>query len=272
MSLDEVEYWNDILTDRIKVKNQSKLHLFNSISFPKSLPTFYSYIKKGIFFDINDEMLPRLYSFRPRTKKRKDPSYIHKLNPVKKGRTYEDFEAFISSNPNTSIVEMDTVIGCAEDKYAILTLFFRESKLMLIYRAEKSKPKSITDIFNHLKLNTDSGWEFSKPQEIEVDFNTGEKLIDLFYCDPYRSWQKAGIERNHEFIRYIIPKGISFDSLTDNNINNMMNHINSTKRRSLDYRTPSQVFSEMFDNNIYTLLNLKHIPKEDVTLSYHILK
>ena len=58
---------------------------------------------------------------------------------------------------------------------------------------------------------TDNGWEFSKPNDIEFDYNTGEKLINVFYCNPYSSWKKGGIERNHEFIRYIIPKGITFD-------------------------------------------------------------
>ena len=71
-------------------------------------------------------------------------------------------------------------------------------------------------IFKHLfeVILTDNGWEFSKPEDIEFDQETGEKLINLFYCEPYSSWQKGGIERNHEFIRYIIPKGITFDKLT----------------------------------------------------------
>lgn len=61
---------------------------------------------------------------------------------------------------------------------------------------------------------TDNGWEFSLPEEIEFDPETGEKLVNIFYTEPYSSWQKGFIERNHEFIRYVISKGISFDNLT----------------------------------------------------------
>lgn len=285
MDIDEVEYWDQILKDRIKLKNQSTLHLFNTIDFPKSLPTFYSYVKRGIFSSVNEEMLPRLYSFKPR-KKKKDIRFIHNKSPIRIDRTFKDFEEFMISNPNSSVVEMDIVIGCASDKYAILTLFFKDSKLMLMYKIEKYKTYAVTSIFDELKsklgienfkklftvILTDNGWEFSKPRDIELDYSTGEKLVNIFYCDPYRSWQKGGLERNHEFIRYIIPKGITFDNLTDKNIIDMMNNINSTIRKSLNNKTPFQLFRAKFGNNSCKLLNLKHISANDVTLSYHVLK
>ena len=286
MDIDEVEYWDEILKDRIKLKNQSTLHLFESINFPKSLPTFYSYVKRGIFSSVNEEMLPRLFSFKPRKKNRQQVNYIHNKSPIRVNRTFKDFEQFMISNPNSSVVEMDVVIGCASDKYAILTLFFKDSKLMLMYRVEKYKTYSVTAVFDELKsklglenfkklfavILTDNGWEFSKPKDIELDYTTGEKLVNIFYCDPYRSWQKGGLERNHEFIRYIIPKGISFDKLTDKNIVNMMNNINNTKRKSLDFQTPLEAFNTTYNNKILKALKLKPIPESEVNLSYNILK
>lgn len=53
--------------------------------------------------------------------------------------------------------------------------------------------------------------------------------------------KKGSIERNHEFIRYIIPKDITFDNLTKNTID-MMNNINNVQRKSLDYQTLYQLF------------------------------
>ena len=35
---------------------------------------------------------------------------------------------------------------------------------------------------------TDNGWEFSKPEDIEFNSTTGEKEINVFYCEPYSSW------------------------------------------------------------------------------------
>lgn len=50
--------------------------------------------------------------------------------------------------------------------------------------------------------------------------------------------KKGAIEKNHEFIRYIIPKGTSMDNLTQNDIDLMINHINSLTRPSLNNATP----------------------------------
>lgn len=118
---------------------------------------------------------------------------------------------------------------------------------------------------------TDNGWEFSKPADIEMNHETGEKLVSLFYTDPYSSWQKGSLERNHEFIRYIIPKGISFEELTKKNVSDMMNHINSVQRKSLDYSTPYSLFKEEYGENTCRLLCLTQINSNDINLSYKLL-
>ena len=71
MSIDEVEYWNDYFKDKIKDKNQPITHIFKNIedSFPKTIQSFYKYVHKGYFSSINDEMLSRSFSYKPRKKK-----------------------------------------------------------------------------------------------------------------------------------------------------------------------------------------------------------
>ena len=286
MTIDEIDYWNDYFKDKIKLKNQPILHLFNCIEneFPKSIQTFYHYVHKGYFTFINDEMLPRSYSYKPRKRTNEKP-VIRLDNTIRTNRTIEDMNNYIDNNSNTNIVEMDTVIGKSEDKKCILTLYFRNTKLMLMFLIDKYKPNSVSNIFNQLKRSlgindfkklfevilTDNGWEFSKPQDIECDQNTGEKLINIFYCEPYSSWQKGGIERNHEFIRYIIPKGITFDKLTKQNVIDMMNNINNVSRKSLNYETPYNLFNQLYGDEITKKLHLKPINKDEVDLSYNIL-
>ena len=166
-----------------------------------------------------------------------------------------------------------------------MTLYFRKSKLMLMFLIKKYKPTEVVKVFNDLKeslgeelfkkifevILTDNGWEFSKPQDIEFNHETGEKLVSVFYTEPYSSWQKGGIERNHEFIRYIIPKGITFDNLTKKNITDMMNNINNVQRKSLDYQTSYLKFKEEFGENITKKLHLLYIKKDEVNLSYKLL-
>ena len=287
MSIDEIEYWNDFFRERLKNKNQPILHIFNEIegSFPKTIQSFYNYVHKGCFPSINDEMLPRSFNYKPR-KKKEIVKTISKDNVIKKGRRYEDFLNYMSEHPNTSVVEMDTVIGKFDDVNCIMTLYFRDTRVMLLYYIKKYKPQEVTKVFNSIKSSlgedlfkqmfeivlTDNGWEFSKPEDIEFNYETGEKLTSVYYCEPYSSWQKGGIERNHEFIRYIIPKGITFDFLTKKNITDMMNHINNVSRKSLNFNTPYQTFEKKYGKEICKALNLKFIPSKDVNLSYKLIQ
>src|SRR5574344_1180333 len=179
MSIDEIDYWNDYFTDKIKNKNQPITHLFNSIK---------------------NEMLPRAYSYKPRKRTNEKPT-IRFDNVIRTGRTLKEMNEYIEKHPNSSIVEMDTVIGKFEDKKCILTLYFRSSKLMLMFLIDKYKPNSVSSIFKYLRkqlgidnftklfevILTDNGWEFSKPEDIEFDQTTGEKQINIFYCEPYSS-------------------------------------------------------------------------------------
>ena len=286
MSIDEVEYWNDYFKDKIKDKNQPILHIFKNIEneFPKSIQSFYKYVHKGYFTSINDEMLPRSFSYKPRNKKEKVKT-ISKDNIIKKGRRYTDFETYLKDNPNANIVEMDTVVGKFEDNKCIMTLYFRKSKLMLMFLIKKYRPSEVTKVFDNIRKSigdelykelfevilTDNGWEFSKPEDIEFNYETGEKLINVFYTESYSSWQKGGIERNHEFIRYIIPKGITFDNLTKKNVNDMMNNINNVQRKSLDYQTPYLLFTKKYGEDISNKFHLKNIPKDEINLSYKLL-
>ena len=286
MSIDEVEYWNEYFKDKIKDKNQPILHIFKNIEneFPKSIQSFYKYVHNGYFSSINDEMLARSFSYKPRNKTEKIKT-ITKDNIIKKGRKMTDFEDYIKNNPNCNIVEMDTVIGKFEDKKCIMTLYFRKSKLMLMFLIKKYKPSEVTKIFENIRKDigddlykkmfevilTDNGWEFSKPENIEFNMETGEKLINVFYTEPYSSWQKGGIERNHEFIRYIIPKGITFDNLNKKNIIDMANNINNVQRKSLDYQTPYSIFLKQFGEDISKKFHLTPINKDEINLSYKLL-
>ena len=286
MTLDELYYWDEYFKDKLKTKNQPITHIFKNVenTFPKSLPTFYSYVHAGHFPSINDEMLARAYSYKPRKRTGEEPK-VRVENIIRIGRTIENMQAYLDSHPNANIVEMDTVIGKFEDKKCILTLYFRNSKLMLLFLIDKYKTKSVSNVFKKIRTTlgidtfkklfevilTDNGWEFSKPEEIEFDYDTGEKLINLYYCNPYSSWEKGGIERNHEFIRYIIPKGITFDQLTRKNIIDMMNNINNVQRKSMDYQTPYEIFRNIYGDETTKKLHLKQIKKDEVDLSYKLL-
>ena len=246
---------------------------------PFSKVTFYSYINKNVFSFRNID-LPRKVIYKPR--KSKDEPEIKTNKKCRINRTYLDYQQYVSSHYKTNIVQLDTVEGVVGGK-VFLTLLFVETNLMLIYLMNNKTTSCVKEVFEYLKHSigidnykkyfevvlTDNGSEFSNPLDIELDYDTGEIISNLFYCDPNSSWQKGDIEKNHEFIRYVLPKGSSFDDLTQEQVNLLMNHINNTCRVSLDGKSPYDCSSHM---DFLENLGLYKISPSLVNLSPCLLK
>lgn len=94
---------------------------------------------------------------------------------------------------------------------------------MLIFLLLYRRARYVNEVFLGLKetlgddefsrlfevVPTDNGTEFSDPETIEMSFrNPSGILSHVFFCDPNCSWQKGSFEKNHEYIRYVLPKRI----------------------------------------------------------------
>ena len=280
---------NDVIAPLMVHKHHSVNHVY--ITHPDLLPfsksTFYKYIDLGI---INIKNIDLQRKVKYKVKKEVDDDNVRtKVNTkIKVGRFYTDFKDYLEYHPNCSIVEMDTVIGTSGGKggKCFLTLLFRQYNLMLIYLLPYKQSKYVTQVFNYLKdllgidefkrlfevILTDNGTEFTDPESIEVDFNTGEILSSVFYCDPNCSWQKGSIEKNHEYIRYILPKGTSFAGLSQDDCNLIASHINSVPRRSLNNLSPYEASVNFIGKENLDKLKIDKINYDDIDLTIKLLK
>ena len=95
------------------------------------------------------------------------------------------------------------------------------------------------------------------------------------YCkDPMASWQKPHIEKNHEFIRYVLPRGKSLDPYDQKDITLLMNHINSIRRPSLDNKAPYELIQPE-DKDMWALaelLKMNLIPPDEVHLKADLFR
>ena len=176
------------------------------------------------------------------------------------------------------------------EKYAknenkvLLTLHFVKYHFQLAYILDSKEVINITACINNLcnqlglenfkklfeVILTDNGTEFSDPESIEFEPETGELRAKVFYCHPYASREKGHCEKNHEYIRYILPKGTVFDFLTQDMCNLMMSHINSTKRPSVN-ATPYDFMALAYGTELMDLLKIKKIDSNMVTLLPRLL-
>jgi len=118
---------------------------------------------------------------------------------------------------------------------------------------------------------TDRGFEFSKPDELESGIDNVIRT-SIYYCDPMASWQKPNIEKNHEYIRYVLPKGSSFDNLTQWDATKLANHINSTARASLNGLAPIKLAQMLLDIDAVNAFGLRETPPNDIILTPKLLK
>ncbi|MDU1978917.1 MAG: IS30 family transposase [Clostridium sp.] len=225
------------------LKSQSISHIFTHHKDEINCceRTLYYYFDKNAFTARNID-LPRKVKYKPR-KKSKMP--ITKESTDKVGGTFNYFVKFIQDNPNIPVVEMDTVHGTRSGK-VLLTFMFRNCSLMLAFIIDSCSQVAVKDVVDKLHavlgnemlkrslpvILTDNGYEFKNPEALELDSN-GNQRTKIFYCNPMASYQKPHPEKNHEYIRYIIPKGKSLNNRSQEYITLMMNYINSTARASL---------------------------------------
>lgn len=280
---EEIENLNKILTPLICNQNQSihqaLLNNKNKIMF--SDKTIYKYIDLGIL-NIRNIDLPRKVRFRQRAKE----TTVYKIDKkCLENRTYEDFEKYMKEHPDTPIVEMDSVEGKKGGK-VLLTIHFVNCSFMLAFIREHNDAQSVIDIFNDLQkilgldkfkelfvlILTDNGSEFSNPTEIEIDTTTGEKRTQIFYCHPSSPYEKGSCEVNHELLRRILPKGTSFADLNQDDVNLIMSHINSYKRKKLNNVSPYTMFSTIYGKDTIDKLGIQEIEPNKVSLSKNILK
>lgn len=224
--------------------------------------------------------LPRAVKFKVRKGKKKQMKVDKKCTV---NRSYEDFQKYISENPDTLVTEMDTVEGKKGGK-VLLTFMIPNCSMMLAFIRERNDSKSVTDVIDWLYntipedafnaifkvILTDNGAEFSNPTAIEFCDNI--KRSNVFYCDPYASYEKPRVENNHTLIRRIIPKGTSFDHLNQDDIDLMMSHINSYSRKNLNGFSPAELFVKFYGYEVLRLLRQQIIPNDKIVLKPKLLR
>lgn len=138
-----------------------------------------------------------------------------------------DFEGDTMGKPRTSA-----------ETLAVLT----DRKSRLILAKKITRLKHAIEGFNELlepvrnsvqSLTLDNGLENIRYQELKTD---------TYFCQPYSAWQKGGVENAIGLIREYIPKKARPEDYSAETISAIVNEINNTPRKCLNYQTPSEVF------------------------------
>ena len=282
MKTDEFNDLNTIVKDEVADKGHSFAMIIrthkNEIS--KTKRTLYNYLEKG-YLDINNLDVPRKVRYKIR--KKKQEVKIRKTK-IREGRTYQDFikyknDYFIEHYEEANIVQMDTVVGPnIENQSCILTLLFENSRFLMIFKLANKTMSEVDKAFDYLRstlgldlfsylfqiILTDNGSEFFDVNHIEN--NEAYPKTHLFFCDPMQSQQKGRIEVVHEYIRRYIPKGSSFNDISQDDLTFISNNINSIPRDKLRGMNAFKIQEFFTTNDFFTKLNFKEINSKDIII------
>jgi IS30 family transposase len=140
--------------------------------------------------------------------------------------------------------EGDTIESAGKSAY-IATFVDRKTKLLLA----KIMPDKRADTLNKAAfrgipaearntLTLDNGKEFAGQSSLSQALS-----IDIFFAHPYHSWERGLNEHTNGLIRQYLPKKVPFDTLTQRQLDKIVDKINNRPRKVLGYLTPYEVFS-----------------------------
>jgi IS30 family transposase len=146
--------------------------------------------------------------------------------------------------------ESDTVESIRTGKGALSSHYERKSQACRLHKLCSKKAKETTEkliqtkdsLPDHLFLTVtfDNGSENTEHTELKAEFG-----IETYFCDPYCSWQKGGVENLNKLIRQYFPKKTDFSKVSEEEIYEVQEKLNNRPRKSLNYRTPNQILTEL---------------------------
>lgn len=144
--------------------------------------------------------------------------------------------------------EGDTVVSGrrTHGKAALAVVQERTTRLIAATLIPNLKPESFAQATNDmlvdkqaLTLSLDNGIENKEHENI-----TEATGADVYFCDPYSSYQKGGIENANKMLRRYLPKGCNLGNYTQEQVDDFVATLNRKPRRCLGYKNALQCAKE----------------------------
>jgi transposase, IS30 family len=144
-------------------------------------------------------------------------------------------------------LEGDTVMG-SDGRHCLLTLVDRKTRKVRIIKlparqageVNKALIREVRSGALRMKsLTLDNGTEFHGFKELERELG-----IEVFFAQPYHSWERGTNENTNGLIRQYLPKRTCFKDLTQRQCNEIERELNDRPRKVLGFSTPNEVCAE----------------------------
>ncbi|MGX7069447.1 IS30 family transposase, partial [Gemella bergeri] len=202
-----------------------------------------------LFFFLSDKL--RNIDLREKVSRKKRKSKVKKNKKIL-GVSIDERPKHIDEREEFGHFEIDTVHGRKEESTCLLTLTERKTRKGIVVLIDFRDSESVTYALKKMikeypvgmikSITADNGAEFSTLEEYFSE------AMDIYFAHPYSAFERGGNENFNKLIRRFIPKGSSIDDYNRKYIEKIIDIINNTPRKILNYRTANELFEEEIRN------------------------
>ena len=213
--------------------------------------TLYRYIDIGLFLNLTNKELPV-----KKNRKKKHKKVRKKQARANAGTSIEKRPKVVEDREEFGHWEMDTVVGAkGESKHSMLVLTERKTRKEIVRLLEAHTTEQVVAALDDVEreygnlfytvfktITVDNGSEFADSAGLEKSALRDGNRTAIYYCHPYSSYERGSNENQNRLIRRWIPKGMNFDHMAKNDIQEIEDWINDYPRKIFEYETSRMRF------------------------------
>lgn len=234
---------NQLVVNHLSPEQISWLLLNKKIFTYVSKGSIYKYIRSVYGRKIEAELNLELVKRKKKSKK------LLKVTSLENRIFIDQRPNYINEREYYWDWEWDFIVSWRGGKHALLVLYERKSKFILIRRVKTRSIEEVHEVLHNMiahllnfnSLTLDNDISFRRHEELAKLLNT-----NIYFCFPYRSWEKWWVEYANRLIRRFIPKWDDISLYTDDELNYIEVIINNMPRKWLQFKTPLEI---MLENN-----------------------
>lgn len=203
---------------------------------PLAFTTIYRWLKRGLLSGFSRKKHLRRRGKRIQTR---NANY----NTIHPDRLIIDWPEEISSRSRIGDWEGDTVCG-GVGKGRIVTLVDRKTRFLRAALVQSKRPdETLAALQKALagmpvrSVSLDNGSEFASFRELEERIHA-----PVFFAQPHAPWQRGTNENTNGILRFFFPKGCDFLSISDADLQEVVDLLNARPRKCLGWKSPDQLF------------------------------
>lgn len=235
--------WAEV--ERLIREDLSPEQAANRLELEGGLQISHEIIYQHIYADKRNggDLYQHLRSQKPRRKRY--ASGQERRGTIKNRVSIDERPEIVAEKTRMGDWEGDTVIG-KNHKGGLVTLAERKSRYVLAGHIRSKHAAGVTAVTTRLltphkdKCHTitfDNGKEFAEHEKMAAELKA-----DIYFANPYHSWERGLNENSNGLLRQYFPKGMELTDITEEQVQEAVERINHRPRKVLGFRTPHEVF------------------------------